>query len=415
MTSVASDDIQGNFGESSRQSPVASIDSRYAWVVLSAVFLAGIAATLSQYEVPPVLPVLMHSFGIDLAAAGWLMSIFAVTGAVVALPSGYILQRLGAKTAGIVAIGIVGVGGVVGALSGNFEMLLLSRALEGVGLGLIAVVAPTVIALWFPLESRGVPMGIWATWVPVGGVVMFNSAPTIAAGGGWQLVWWLGAAFCLISLVLFRVFVRMPASADVGTNARGLGQNDSSLRLAMGNRSIWLLALFFCLYCISQGALSSFYPTFLVSEHGYSLSAASTLSSLPMVAVLFSCPLAGLVSDRLGTRKLVYTIPTVLLAGSWLFPFVISGWQIPVFMVLIGLLGGAVATAVWAAVPEVMERPQLVGMGMAILMLGQSVGYVIGPAVFSRLVQIFGWAGAGFAWIPLGLVAASVGWFVKVR
>lgn len=395
--------------------PIASIDRRYAWVVLGAVFLAGVAATLSQYEVPPLLPVLMASFRVDLPAASSLMSIFAVTGAVLALPSGYILQRLGAKTAGTVAIGVVGAGGVIGALSGNFEMLLLSRALEGIGLGLIAVVAPTVIAMWFPPETRGVPMGIWATWVPVGGVVMFNSAPAFATWGGWQLVWWLGAAFCLLSLVIYRGLVRMPAAANVGTNGGRLSPGDPSLRVVMRNRSIWLLALAFCLYCISQGALSSFYPTFLVSTQGYSLSAASTLSSLPMVAVLFSCPLAGLVSDRLGSRKIVYTIPTLLLAVSWLFPFVISGWQIPVFMVLTGLLGGAVATAVWAAVPEVMEHPSLVGMGMAILMLGQSVGYVIGPAVFSRLVQMLGWAGAGYAWIPLGLAAAAVGWFVKVR
>ncbi|MDA8440138.1 MAG: hypothetical protein M0Z51_14940, partial [Propionibacterium sp.] len=84
-------------------------------------------------------------------------------------------------------------------------------------------------------------------------------------------------------------------------------------------------------------------------------------------------------------------------------------------MVLTGLLGGAVATAVWAAVPEVMDHPRLVGMGMAILMLGQSVGYSIGPAVFSRLVQTLGWADAGYAWIPLALAAATVGWFVEVR
>jgi len=413
---IVSEKIDGIPDESARRSSTEAIVGRYAWVVLGVVLLAGVAATLSQYEVPPLLPVLMASFHVDLAAASSLMSIFAVTGAVVALPSGYVLQRLGANTAGVVALAAVGVGGVMGALSGTFEMLLLSRALEGVGLGLIAVVAPTVIALWFPPEARGVPMGIWAIWVPVGGVVMFNSAPVIAAWGGWQLIWWLGAVFCLVSLVLYRVFVRLPAAvADVEPNADEVSPADSSLRLAMGNRSIWLLGLSFCLYCISQGALSSFYPTFLVSTQGYTLSAASTLASLPMVVVLFSCPIAGVISDRLGSRKLVYTIPNLVLAVSWLFPFVISGWQIPMFMVLTGLLGGAVATAVWAAVPEVMERPRLVGMGMAILMLGQNVGYVIGPAIFSRLVQVLGWAGAGYAWIPLALAAAAVGWFVKVR
>ncbi len=415
MASVVGEEIGEIVDGGARRSATDVRVGRYAWIVLFVVFLGGVAATLSQYEVPPLMPLLMRSFGVDLAAAGSLMSIFAVTGAVLALPSGYILQRLGVSTAGVVALGAVIIGGVLGAIAGNFDALLLSRALEGIGLGLIAIVAPTVIAAWFPLESRGLPMGIWATWVPVGGVVMFNTAPAFAAWGGWQLVWWLGAGFCLVSLVLYRALVRMPASVAVTTDDGGLNAGEPGLRRAMRNRSIWLLALAFCLYCISQGALSTFYPTFLVSKQGYSLAAASTLSSLSMVTVLFSCPLAGLVSDRLRSRKLVFTVPTLLLAATWFFPFVISGWQIPVFMVLTGLLGGAVATAVWAAVPEVMDHPRLVGMGMAILMLGQSVGYSIGPAVFSRLVQTLGWTDAGYAWVPLALAAATVGWFVEVR
>jgi MFS family permease len=358
----------------------------------------------------------MKSFRINLATASSLMSIFAVTGVVLALPSGYILQRLGPMTAGIVALALAGIGGVVGALSSTFDLLLFSRALEGLGLGLIAVVAPTVIALWFPPESRGVPMGIWATWVPLGGVVMFNAAPAIAGRGGWQLVWWVGAAVCLVSLALYRLLMRVPgARPPANLNATSMGSGSGLGLRAASNRSIWLLALAFCLYCTSQGVLSTFYPTFLVEKHGFSLSAASSLGSLSMAAVLVSCPVAGIVSDRLGSRKLVYTIPIVVLAGSWLFPFVVAGWQIPIFLVITGLLGGFVATAVWTSVPEVMRKPSLVGMGMAILMLGQSMGYVVGPAVFSRLVEMLGWAAAGYVWMPLGLAAAAAGWFVKVR
>ena len=113
---------------------------RYAWVVLAVVFLAGIAASLSQAEVPPVLPILMAAFRVNLSAASSLMSVFAATRAVLALPSGVILQRLGPRTTGVIAIGAVAVGGVVGALAGSFGILLAGRAIEGVGLGLISVV-----------------------------------------------------------------------------------------------------------------------------------------------------------------------------------------------------------------------------------------------------------------------------------
>lgn len=413
--STVSEEI-GVLDRTSRPPLMGAAAGRYAWAVLGVVFLAGVAATLSQYEVPPLLPLLMQAFRVDLAAASSLMSVFAVTGAVLALPSGYILQRLGARTAGVIGIGTVGLGGVVGALSGSFEMLLVSRAIEGLGLGLIAVVAPTVVALWFPPEARGIPMGIWATWFPVGGVLMFNGAPAVASWGGWRAVWWLGAAFCLVSLVLFQLVVRVPASgADADRKAAAVRRDMSPTLLAPTGRSIWLLAGCFSLFCISQGSLNSFYPTFLVSRQGYSLSAASTLASLQMVAVICGCPIAGIVSDRLGSRKLVFTVALLIIAGTWRFPFVIHGWQIPVLLILNGAISAAVPTTVFAAVPEVMSRPALVGTGMAILMFGQNLGYVVGPAVFSRFVQALGWTGAGYACLPLTLAAAAVGWFVRVR
>jgi len=132
---------------------------------------------------------------------------------VLALRSGYILHWFGPRTVGAIAIGSVAVGGVVGALAGSFGVVLLGRAIEGLGLGLVSVVAPTVIALWFPPESRGIPMGIWATSVPLGAAVMFNVAPALAGWGRWRAVWWFGVVICLVALALYRLFARVPASA----------------------------------------------------------------------------------------------------------------------------------------------------------------------------------------------------------
>jgi MFS family permease len=386
------------------------------WMVLVVVFLGGMAATLSQFEVPPVLPVLMKSFSVDLTAASSLMSVFAVTGAVLALPAGYILQRIGARTAGAVAIGAVAAGGVIGALAGTFKTLLLGRAIEGLGLGLISVVAPTVIALWFPPESRGIPMGIWAMYVPLGGVVMFNIAPALAGWGGWRTVWWFGTAISFFAFAAYRVFIRLPASPAGDHDSQIVASlHDTDERAAATRRTIWLLALSWFLFNITVGSLATFYPTFLVSTRAYSLSEAASLASLLLLATLIASPIAGTVSDRLRSRKIVFTVGTLILSGAWLFPFVVYNWQIPILLILIGFVAAAVPTTVFAAVPEVMGRADLVGWGMAILALGQNLGFVVGPAVFGLLVQAWGWAGAGYACVPITLAAAAAGWFVRVR
>jgi hypothetical protein len=74
-----------------------------------------------------------------------------------------------------------------------------------------------------------------------------------------------------------------------------------------------------------------------------------------------------------------------------------------------------VPTALFAAVPEVMERPDLAGKGMAVLTLGQNLGFVVGPVFFNSLVQTLGCVGAGCARAPLMLVTAAIGWFARVR
>ena len=76
---------------------------RYGWVVVAVVVLASVSASLNQFKVPPLVPVLMDAFGIGLSQTGLLMSVFAATGVILALPVGLILRRLGVRTTGVVA------------------------------------------------------------------------------------------------------------------------------------------------------------------------------------------------------------------------------------------------------------------------------------------------------------------------
>ena len=391
----------------------------YAWVVLFVVFLASAAAPLNQFKVPPMMPPLMESFQLDLSMAGLLMSIFAVTGFILALPAGFILQRLGPKAAGLIAAGCTVIGAVVGALSPSTGLLLASRVIEGIGMGLIVVVAPAIVGMWFPAERRGTPMGIWATWVPVGRIIMYNVAPALGTAIGWQAVWWFGAAFALVAFVLYWALFRVPP-AWTGTmpstrTGEGLSPVEGPrLGRAMANRHIWLLSLAFCCYNIAFLAFITFLPTFLVSVRGYSLGAAGFVASLTCVTI-GSCPLGGWISDRIGSRKLVYTVAFLLVAAMWLLPFKITGWLIPAFTVVLGIILGPVPTAIFAAVPEVMGRPQLAGIGMAVVALGQNLGMFIGPVLFGKLVEVTGWAGAGYMLIPISLLGVVAGWLVKVR
>ena len=391
----------------------------YAWVILIVVFLASVIAPLNQFKVPPVMPILIQAFNMNIANAGMLMSIFAITGFILAIPAGFILQRYGPKTTGLLAIAFVMAGSVIGALSSTAGVMLASRFIEGVGMGLIAVAAPAAIAMWFPAETRGTPMGLWATWVPLGSICMYNLAPALAAPFGWQSVWWAGAAFALAAFLLYAVLFRLPKPGEIAGQPHPETENAAgempSLGKAMANRNLWLISLEFMCFNLVILALNTFYPTFLNTERNYDLPSASFITSLMMMVTIFSTPLGGYLSDRIGSRKKVIVFPFVILAILLLFPFSVTGWMIPAIMILLGLIGGPIPSATFSSVPEIMERPQLAGIGMAVLALGQNLGMVVGPAVFGPLATSVGWVTAGILLIPVCALGVIAGWIAKVR
>jgi MFS family permease len=395
-----------------------SIIFPYAWVILVVVYLASVAAPLSQYKVPPILPILMQAFQLNLTQAGTLMSVFAVTGFLLALPAGIILQRLGPRVTGLIALVCLAGGSVLGAVSTSIGLLLGSRVIEGIGMGFLGVVAPASIAVWFPREKQGAPMGIWATWVPVGSVAMYLLAPTLATTIGWPSVWWLAAAYTLLVMLAYGLLMRLPTAGEMpgrvppaehGTQAGG------DLRLALANRNIWLLGLEFACFNLVFIALATFFPTFLSEVHGYPLAEAAWITSVPTFLVLFSAPLAGWLSDRIGSRRLVFSLPFLGIAVLMLLPFRVTGWQIYALMATLGLVAGANPTATFAAAPEVMQKPQWAGMGLGVIMLGQNLGILIGPVLFGSLVRSLSWVVAGYALIPVCLLGFVCAWLVKVR
>ncbi|HAF16816.1 MAG TPA: MFS transporter, partial [Peptococcaceae bacterium] len=210
---------------------------RKSWAVMFVAYLAGVAVALNQFKVPPVMQVLMDSLQVDMATGGWLMSVFSVAGVIFALPAAFLLGRLGPKASGLIALGCTLFGSVLGALAQQVGVLLAGRVIEGIGLALIAVVAPAVISMWFEPQERGLPMGIWASWVPVATFVMYNIAGIIENSFGWQGVWWFGTVVSLIAFVAYAAVVGVPAG-----NAAGEKQTETPVSYKEGllSTNTWL-------------------------------------------------------------------------------------------------------------------------------------------------------------------------------
>jgi MFS family permease len=156
-------------------------------------------------------------------------------------------------------------------------------------------------------------------------------------------------------------------------------------------------------------------PTFLSSERGLSLAQAGLVSSLITIVTIFSAPAGGILSDRIGSRKKPYLaglaaaivlLPlTGALGGSWLI----------VLVVVSGVALGIVPTNIFAAAVEAAGDERQGGVAMAVIMVGQNAGMLLGPLIFGALVEGPGWPAAysGLAVLAAGAVLAA--WLVDAR
>ena len=287
-----------------------------------------------------------------------------------------------------------------------------SRILEGVGLGLIGVAAPATISMWFPPEKRGTPMGIWATWVPIGTVMVYNLAPALSSSVNWQAIWWVGNGYALVMMILAGLLITQPPVMAANEHQ---DQPSVNLRKTLTNRNIWLLALSFTCMNLVMVSINTYYPTFLKENRGYTLAQAASIASIMTFLKLVSSPSAGWLSDRLRSRRVLFSIPFLFIAILLLFPFQVTGWWIIIVMSMIGLFIGVIPAATFAAAPDIIGNPQLAGLAMAVVLIGQNVGQLIGPILFGRLVQSMGWTMAGYLIIPVCLLGFASGWMVKIR
>src|SRR6204780_6020665 len=87
----------------------------------------------------PLVPALSRADGVSLSPGEWILTITLLTGALATRVRGRLADGPGQRAIILTALGAVVVGCVLAALSNGFVVLIVGRAVQGVGLGLLPV------------------------------------------------------------------------------------------------------------------------------------------------------------------------------------------------------------------------------------------------------------------------------------
>ncbi len=135
-------------------------DSKNRNKLLGLLFTGVLMAALDIAIVGPALPAIQKQFGIDERAAAWIFSIYVLFNLVGTPLMAKLADTIGRRSIYIIDIALFAAGSLIVAMSPNFSVLLLGRAIQGFGSGGIFPVASAVIGDTFPQEKRGSALGL---------------------------------------------------------------------------------------------------------------------------------------------------------------------------------------------------------------------------------------------------------------
>src|SRR3989442_7720661 len=178
------------------------------WPTLALVTLAHALGALTALAVAPLAPFLLESLRLSRAQVGYFLPAVYLAGVLMALPAGWLTDRLGVRLTLVLGQLLVGAMIALAAASPNLVVLLTLLVLGGFGFSVLNPATGKAVVEWFPPRERGMAMGIKQTGLTLGGLAAALVLPPIALAWSWRHALAAAGTLSLVSAVLVAVLYR---------------------------------------------------------------------------------------------------------------------------------------------------------------------------------------------------------------
>jgi outer membrane protein OmpA-like peptidoglycan-associated protein/MFS family permease len=261
---------------------------------------------------------LTHEFALDAAQLGMLTSAYFLTAAAAQVPLGALFDRYGPGRVQGFALLLAAAGAALFALADGFLLLLLARAMIGLGVAGALMGGLKALVLWFDKDRLPFFNG-WLIALGAAGALTSSYPLELALGHmGWrELFVWLAGATALVALAILLLVPRLPSSKPsmlIGTPTLGFRHIYSDTRF-------WRLAPLSALVIGSAWALQGLWAAPWLREVAHEAPGAVVSSLFAMGVALCSGALVfGICSDRLrrrgiGPDKMLIALSIMLIAA----------------------------------------------------------------------------------------------------
>lgn len=334
--------------------------------VLLATIMASSMAFIDGSALNVALPALQRGLDMTGAQLLWVINIYALFLSALLLVGGSLGDLYGRRRIFILGIGLFTIASMICGLAQSPLMLILARAVQGMGGALMVPGSLSIISALFPAGKRGKAIGVWATFSALTTVIGPVLGGWLAGAGLWRMIFFINLPIALASIYFLR---RVPetrnpeagrldwggailATFGLGGLSYGFiqapdwGWSHPSIQLGLiGGAAALLLFIWWerripfpmmpprlfrfrtfnaanvltLLVYFSFGGLLFFLPLNLIQVQGYS-EQVTGLAILPFALLISGLSrVMGSLVDRVGSRPLLVAGPLITGIGCFLF------------------------------------------------------------------------------------------------
>lgn len=406
------------------------------WAMVIGFFMILVDTTIVSVANPAIKAALDPATS-NLDNVVWVTSSYLLAYAVPLLVTGRLGDRFGPKNIYLIGLAIFTIASLACGLSGSLEVLIIARAVQGLGAALMTPQTMAVITRTFPAERRGAAMGLWGATAGVATLVGPLAGGLLVDGFGWEWIFFVNIPVGVVAFVLaWRLVPQLethPHRFDiVGVVLSAIGLFLIVFGLQEGEHYDWaagvwimiaagLVVMAIFIWTQARTKSEPLVPLELFRDRNFAISNLAiaavgftvTSMALPMafftqlargltptesalllvpMAVLSGAlaPLAGRILDRVDPRLLLVPGLTLMVVGLVGYALLMNT-EAPVLLLLIPAAVIGVANAgMWGPLATTATRnlpPRQAGAGSGIYNTTRTVGSVIGSAAIAAYMQ----------------------------
>ncbi len=412
--------------------PVTERMTRYRWVVMGLIFIVYTLAAADRANIGIVLPFVKKEFAMTNTEAGAVVSLFFVGYAVMQIPAGLLVKRLGTRIVFPIFMILTSLFTGLMGTTGSALAMKLNRLALGVAEAPLPVTMLSTMNRWFPAQEKGTAVGLFLAAAKFGPVIVPPLGALIIATLGWQYVFFICALPGLVFAVLWYFlvvdeparsrFVSPAEAAHIGsglpaTPARRTPATPTSFgtprftrldRIIRGRSvrpiataeetfrsgNIWGLAIGYLMMTGIINVILAWLPTYLTTVKQFSLMNVGFVASAPFIGGVLGNIMGGLFSDRVvGKRRkptiLISTISTVFMMYA-----LIHAPNEPVTLAFLLFLTGFllnVGYSSFTVYPAGLTTKDAYPLAVSVVNTGGQAGGALFPFLTGLLLDAYSW------------------------